>query len=780
MFKTLKQYARVFAFALVALMLSMTAMPAMRSAAQTNSMNGHSVAADFLSYWNAHGGLPINGLPITDESNQVSLTNGKSYATQWFERARYERHPENQAPYNVLLGLLGTNQAEGRSFDVASDTSNTSSHMYFAQTKHSLSDSPGPFMTYWTTNGGLAQFGYPLSEQIQEVSTDGKTYDVQYFERQRFEFHPEQAQAQYKVLLGLLGVQQYKQQYVAQKDVTSGLSNNVDSITIGMSQEPDTLFSPNAQAQVAADVLAAIENNLVGIDDKAQFYPDLAAFVPSLENGAAQFIGADGSPDQYLQIKWKLRHGIKWADGVEFTAQDVVYGWQSIYENANVQVVSRSISDKYSSFTAVDDYTVVGKMLSQNQAKALYARDNNRYGAYQSQSGPVVDPLFATDTFVYPEHAYGKLDATKIQASDFGRAPLGTGPYRVRQWVAGQAVILEPNPNYNLTPNKPALGTVTFKVIADTNQLLAQLQTGQIDMGTNDALSINQIPQLDSLATGGKLRPYYLPSTTWEHVDFNLSNPLFQDRRVRQAFAYAINRQQIVDKVLYGKTVVAHSWITPNITQFYNPDVPKYAYSPDKARALFAAAGYTAGPDGILTGPGGKMSFKYNTTAGNVYRQAVTQLVAADLKSVGVDAQLEYIPAQQFFGPQGPLTLRTFAFAEYAWISGADPGGLSLYSTAGIPTQANGFTGQNNPGWSNPENDKLLQDANNVKEIALDPTKRAAAYKAEQVLFATELPVLPLHVRLDISAAPNGLKNYRPTGSSVPLTWNIQEWRLSR
>jgi peptide/nickel transport system substrate-binding protein len=777
MSKTLKQYSRVLTFALVALMLSMMAMPATRSAAQAGgSMNGHAVAADFLAYWNAHGGLPINGLPITDERAEVSLTNGQSYPTQWFERARFERHAENQAPFNVLLGLLGTNQAEGRSFDVATDTSNTSTHAYFPQTKHSLSDTPGPFMSYWQGNGGLAQFGYPLSEQISEVSTDGKTYTVQYFERQRFEFHPEQSDPKYKVLLGLLGVQQYQQQFVAKADVTSGLSNSHNTITLGMSQEPDTLFSPNANAYVAAVALAAIENGLIGIDDKNVFYPDLAAFIPGLANGAAQFVGADG-PDQYLQIKWKLRKGIKWADGTEFTAKDVVYGWQGIYENANVQVVDRTAADKYASFTAVDDYTVVGKMLSENQATALFKKDKDRYGQYETQKGPVVDPLFFTLAWVYPEHAYGKLDATKIQSSDYGRNPLGTGPYKVRQWVAGEAVILEPNPNYNLTPNKPAFSTVTLKIVADTNQLLAQVQTGQIDIATEDATSLSQVPQLDEIAQGGKVKPFYTPSATWEHVDFNLDNPLFKDKNVRQAFAYAINRQQIVDKVLFGKTVVAHSWITPNITQFYNPDVPKYAYNPDKARTMLAAAGYTAGSDGILSGPGGKMSFKYNTTAGNAYRQSVTQLVAADLKAVGIDAQLEYIPAKQYFGPDGPLTRRTFAFAEYAWVSAADPGGQGLYGTSGIPSAANGYTGQNYPGWSNAQNDKLLQDANAVKEIALDPAKRAAAYKAEQVIFATELPVLPLHVRLNITTAPVGLKNYKPTGTSTPPTWNIQEWR---
>ncbi len=553
---------------------------------------------------------------------------------------------------------------------------------------------------------------------------------------------------------------------------------NADQITIGMSQEPDTLFSPNAQASVATYILGAVEGNgLIGIDNQANLFPEIAERVPTLQNGDAKFTGTGA--DQHLEITWHIKQGLKWADGSPITAHDVVYAWQSIYENPNVQVVSRTAADKFKSVVASDDNTVVGTMLSENEAKALYAKDKNRYASYQNQSGAVVDPLFATLMPIYPEHAYGKLDATKIQASDFGRAPLGAGPYKVDQWIAGQAVVLVPNPNYNLTNNKPAFKKIVFKIVGDTNQLLAQLQTGTVDLITSDATTTAMIPQLDQIARSGKIKPYYVPGSQWEHADFNLNNPLFQDKSVRQAIGYAINRQQIVDKVLYGKSVVLNTWITPNITQFYATDLNNYAYNPDKARQLLDAAGWTVGSDGIRAKNGKKFSFKYSTTAGNAYRQAVSQLITADLRGVGIDAQLQFIPAQQFFGPQGPITLRTFDIAEFTWVSAPDPG-CDLYTTAGIPTQANGYTGQNDPGWSNAANDKLLNQACNDATIALDPTKRAVVYKQEQKIFNDELPVLPLHVRLDISAAPTGLQNYKPTGSSIPFTWNIADWRLAK
>jgi hypothetical protein len=204
---------QVFALlvALAVLALGVLLLPRDSAAQSGATMNGHAVAADFLAYWQAHGGLAINGYPITDEAIEVSQTDGKSYATQWFERARYERHPENPPASRVLLGLLGVEYTKGMSFAPASSQVSNATTVYFAATNHSLSNNGAPFLSYWKAGGGLAQFGYPLSEQLQEVSTDGKTYTVQYFERQRFEYHPEQSNPQYRVLLGLLGVQLYQQ-----------------------------------------------------------------------------------------------------------------------------------------------------------------------------------------------------------------------------------------------------------------------------------------------------------------------------------------------------------------------------------------------------------------------------------------------------------------------------------------------------------------------------------------------------------------------------------------
>jgi hypothetical protein len=165
---------------------------------------GHTLGAAFLRYWRQHGGLPVYGYPITEEFTETSPTDGQPYTVQYFERNRFEYHPENDPPNDVQLGLLGAQVIGPRVFPPAADPQIGLNTVFFPQVSHTLSDS---FLAYWQENGALRQFGYPLSEPVLEQSSiDGNTYTVQYFERARFELHPENAGSPYEVLLGLLGL----------------------------------------------------------------------------------------------------------------------------------------------------------------------------------------------------------------------------------------------------------------------------------------------------------------------------------------------------------------------------------------------------------------------------------------------------------------------------------------------------------------------------------------------------------------------------------------------
>ena len=179
----------------------------------TFPQTGYTLADDhhFLSFWQQHGGLAQFGYPLTPEILEENPADQKTYIVQWFERNRFEYHPEfavSNPQYIVELGLLGKQQTIGREAEGAFkpfDNQNYAGGTYFLQTHHNLRNS---FKSYWEANGDLAIYGYPISEEFNELnSADGKTYITQYFERARFEYHPEFAVSnpQYSVELGLLG-----------------------------------------------------------------------------------------------------------------------------------------------------------------------------------------------------------------------------------------------------------------------------------------------------------------------------------------------------------------------------------------------------------------------------------------------------------------------------------------------------------------------------------------------------------------------------------------------
>jgi hypothetical protein len=170
---------------------------------------GHNVAPIFRRFWDDNGGLPQFGLPRTELFREINPADGKAYLTQYFERARLEYHPEHVGTkYEIQLGLLGNQltaerRAKGEAPFKPVPNPNKPGESWFSETGHTLK---GVFKTYWEKNNGLTVFGYPTSAEFEEISAeDGKPYTVQYFERARFEYRPENKGTPYEVLIGLLG-----------------------------------------------------------------------------------------------------------------------------------------------------------------------------------------------------------------------------------------------------------------------------------------------------------------------------------------------------------------------------------------------------------------------------------------------------------------------------------------------------------------------------------------------------------------------------------------------
>jgi len=171
---------------------------------------GHYLSGRFRQYWESNGGLYVFGLPLTSVYDEAS-TDSVVYKTQYFERARFEYHPQNAQPYDVLLTLIGNEIVAPRRAErpfAPTPPREEFGYRYAAVTQHNLH---GGFLDFWQRYGGVQTFGYPLSEEFPEVNAaNGKTYTVQYFERTRFEYHPEYAGSDAEISLGLLGLERLK------------------------------------------------------------------------------------------------------------------------------------------------------------------------------------------------------------------------------------------------------------------------------------------------------------------------------------------------------------------------------------------------------------------------------------------------------------------------------------------------------------------------------------------------------------------------------------------
>ncbi|HEX8228908.1 MAG TPA: cupredoxin family copper-binding protein [Chloroflexia bacterium] len=205
---------------------------------RTFAETGKTVKGRFLEYWNQNGGLAQQGLPISEEMQEVSETDGKTYTVQYFERAVFESHPANPKPNDVLLSLLGNFLYQQKYPDGAPNQKvNTNNARKFEATDKTVG---GKFRAYWEKNGGLAQQGYPISEEFQERSPlDGKTYTVQYFERAVFELHTENAPP-FDVLLSQLGTFRYQARYGA-AGTTGPKEVNVNIVNFKFDPDPLTI-----------------------------------------------------------------------------------------------------------------------------------------------------------------------------------------------------------------------------------------------------------------------------------------------------------------------------------------------------------------------------------------------------------------------------------------------------------------------------------------------------------------------------------------------------------
>ncbi len=517
-----------------------------------------------------------------------------------------------------------------------------------------------------------------------------------------------------------------------------------DAVTIGTAQEPDILgpFS----TMVAAGV---IENSLFAFfapfNEKWVRVPQLAEKLPSLKDGDWELL-----PNKKMRVTWKLRKEFTWHDGKPVTALDARFSY-GMLRNPRTPTLTRFILNKIDNILVPDVNDPYTMVVQWNEPYPFANTTPYGFGS------------------VLPRHileaAYLR-DPLKLKADPYFRAPIGYGPYKFKEWVAGSHITLEA---YDQFPGgKPKIKTLTVRFILDSVVLAANQMAGSVDATTNNNFGIDQMVDIER--RNPNVATHYTEALGWERIQFNNDNEWLRDKRVRQAIAHAIDRETIFKALFHGKQPVAHTWLPPRHPGF-NPNVKKYPFDPARARQLLTEAGFTPGPEGILRDRAGKrVEMTFITTAGNAPREQTQQIIKDQLKAVGIEIRIENVPASVFFGRT--VTRRQWPHLAM-WTTNFSPETMPFpnFHSSQIASEANNWEGSNSSGWRNAENDRLCEQINET----LDEAKRIELFRKQQDLYVEDLPSLPLYFRLSLTTAMKALRNVKPAGIRS-INWNSEEW----
>lgn len=501
----------------------------------------------------------------------------------------------------------------------------------------------------------------------------------------------------------------------------------------------ETLNPLLSESSYETTVLNGIFSQLVRLDDTGGYVPDLAKEVPTVDNGG---ISPDG-----LTFTFHLNENATWHDGEPVTAEDVKFTWEMIM-NDKAQVVSRSGFDEIESIETPDPYTVI---MHKNKATA------NWLSTWAQTSGAII-----------PEHLWEDVDPVEFtKGHEYSRKPIGSGPFKFVEWEPQSYLIMEANKDFY--GEGPYLQKVIYREVEDPVTQLTMLRTGEADIALNlEGSQLDQIKQID------RLQLSLDPASVYVHMTFNIDNPIFKDKRTRQALSYALPRDQIVEKVLNGVGVPAATSTYPNLWA-YDESIKPYPYDMEKARELLTEAGWhDVDGDGVLENDDGStFEFTLYTNAGRQIRERIAQIAQQIWGQLGVKVNLEFQESTTLYGPT--LEQRKFDMIMFGWVTGADPDETTLYHSEEIPSEENGYVGQNYAGYRNEDVDALL-DAGN---LLMNNKDRIPLYHKIQSILYEEQPMICVYWYVNINVAPANMENWRPAPFTNGRTWNIYEWKLN-
>lgn len=526
------------------------------------------------------------------------------------------------------------------------------------------------------------------------------------------------------------------------------------TLTIGVTQFPSTLH-PNIDSMLAKNYVQAMTlRPLTHYDQDWEVICFLCTEVPSLEAGTAELeTTPDG--DEGIAVTYSLHPDATWGDGTPVTTDDVLFTWE-VGRHPQSGISNFELYRRILDITVIDDKTFTFHV---DRVTFAYASATD----FRVLPAHIERPIFEADPASYRTRTAFDSDPTN--------PGLAFGPYRIVSLTPGAEVALEPNDTWFGPP--PAFDRIVVRVIENTPALEANLLSGAIDtipgaMG----LTVDQALAFEQ-RHGDDWNVLFKPGLVYEHIDLMLDNPILSDRRLRQALLHGIDRDAISERLFAGRNPVADGNVSP-LDWVYSDAIPTYPYDPEQAEALLEEAGWTRqGGSGLRRNAAGDpLRLEIMTTAGDRTRELVQQVIQSQLRDIGVELTIRNEPARVFFG-QTVSQRRFTGLAMFAWFSSPENVPRTTLHCEQIPTEENGWGGQNYTGYCTPEMDALIDRI----EVELDREARAELWAELQRLYATDLPALPLYWRAQPFVLPPWLEGVRPTGHMGTTTLWVEEWR---
>ena len=448
-------------------------------------------------------------------------------------------------------------------------------------------------------------------------------------------------------------------------------------------------------------------------------------------------VGYTVSPDG-LTWTFRLRPGVRWSDGAPFTAADVKFTWQ-LAANKDVHITYATGFDRIASIDTPDPLTVAYHL------KEPYA--------------PFRDQVMGAA--IVPQHVLGALAGDQINRAPFNQKPVGTGPFAVSEFVTDDHVTLTANPRY--WGKRAKLARIVVRIVPDQNAQVNLLRAGELSVLNVPVVRLDEVKRMPTVEIKRYLEATYALVQLDEYG-------FLREAAVRRALDFATPKASIIRNVMKGQAEPAASDMVPN-GPWADKTLHPRPYDPAQARRLLRDSGFTPGPGGVLYKGGKRLEVPLWTLSGRVNFVQAMQVLAQSWRSIGVYTETHAVSAAALFGQNGPQWDGKDAALIFTWGQGVFPENKINWHSSFIPKDATA-PGENDERYSNPEMDRLLEEA----DRAVDEARRHAIYNRIQELEYRDVPVIFLYWLVDNTAVAKTVQGYDVTTftTTPPEEWSIR------